>query len=119
MTASTPTSARSIMSRSSASPSSFSSLGSSKRIVVADRDSARTEWPALSASLAVSRPMPLLAPMIRTVLIGSMLQISLLDARAYSTHWRGGLEYRSADQVYPGRCRRAIGELGLVEDTKV
>ena len=51
---------------------------------------------------------PLLAPMIRTVLIGSMLQISLLDARAYSIHWRGGLEYRSADQVYPGRCRRAV-----------
>jgi len=26
--------------------------------------------------------------MIRTVLIGSMLQVSLLDARAYSIHWR-------------------------------
>jgi hypothetical protein len=43
MTASTPTSARSIVSRSSASPFSFSSLGSCKRIAIADRDSARTE----------------------------------------------------------------------------
>ena len=51
----------------------FSSLGSCKQIVVADRDSARTEWPALSASFTVSRPIPLLAPIIRTVFIGSKL----------------------------------------------
>ena len=48
-------------------------VGSCKRIAVADRDRARTEWPALSASFTVSRPIPLLAPMIRTVLIGSKL----------------------------------------------
>jgi hypothetical protein len=41
----------------------------SKRMAFADRAIARTEWPAFSASLTVSRPMPLLAPTIRTVLI--------------------------------------------------
>jgi hypothetical protein len=52
---------------SSASPAIFSSLGWSTRILRADRASARTECPALRAALTVSRPIPLLAPMIRTV----------------------------------------------------
>jgi hypothetical protein len=42
-----------------------------------DRAIARTEWPALSASFTVSGPIPLLAPMIRAVLIGSMLQLEV------------------------------------------
>lgn len=59
--------------RSSASLSSFSSRGSCKCIEVAERANARTECPALSASLTVSRPIPLLAPTIRTVLIGQAI----------------------------------------------
>jgi hypothetical protein len=35
--------------------------------------SARTEWPALSASFTVSRPIPLLAPSVRIVLIGQAI----------------------------------------------
>jgi hypothetical protein len=53
---STPSNPRSIVCRPSASRSSFSSLGSRKRIAVADRAIAHTEWPALSASFTVSSP---------------------------------------------------------------
>jgi hypothetical protein len=52
-------------------------LGSRKRIALVDRAIARTEWPALSASFTVSMPIPLLAPMIRTVLMGSRLQLEV------------------------------------------
>jgi uncharacterized protein YjlB len=67
----------------------FSSLGSRKRIALADRAIARTEWPALSASFTVSRPIPLLAPMIRTVVrkiagVSRMRHVRESDARPFS-----------------------------------
>jgi hypothetical protein len=43
------------------------SLGWSTAILRAERASARTECPASRAAFTVSRPIPLLAPMIRTV----------------------------------------------------
>jgi hypothetical protein len=52
---------------SRASPVIFSSLGWSTGILRADRASARTGCPARSAAFTVSRPVPLLAPMIKTV----------------------------------------------------
>src|SRR5437660_691352 len=64
---STPVNARFTVAISRASPAIFSSLGWSTRILRADRASARTECPALRAAFTVSRPIPLLAPMIRTV----------------------------------------------------
>src|SRR5215467_13287400 len=67
MTTSTPVSARFTVAISSASPAILSSLGWSTGILRADRARARTECPASSAALTVSRPIPLLAPMIRTV----------------------------------------------------
>src|SRR6266404_3637021 len=48
-------------------PAIFSSLGWSTGILRADRASARTECPASRAALTVSRPIPLLAPKIRTI----------------------------------------------------
>src|SRR6266487_2368453 len=41
------------------------------RILRVDRASARTECPASRATLTVSRPIPLLAPMIRTIATAS------------------------------------------------
>src|SRR5262245_41261514 len=67
----TPVSARFTVAISSASPAILSSLGWSTGILRADRASARTECPASSAALTVSRPIPLLAPMIRTVATAS------------------------------------------------
>ena len=67
MTTSIPVSARFTVAISRASPAIFSSWGCSTRILRADRASARTECPALSATFTASRPIPLLAPMIRTV----------------------------------------------------
>src|SRR6516225_6388082 len=66
MTTPTPLSARFTVAVSSASPAIFSNLGWSTGILRADRASARTECPASRAAFTVSRPIPLLAPMIRT-----------------------------------------------------
>jgi hypothetical protein len=49
----------------------FFELGVVKTNSRADRASARTECPASSAAFTVSRPIPLLAPMIRTVATAS------------------------------------------------
>ena len=48
-------------------------LGWSTGILRTDRASARTECPAWRAAFTVSRPIPLLAPMIRTVATASIL----------------------------------------------
>src|SRR5215813_8455627 len=56
---------------SRASPAIFSSLGWSTGILRADCASARTECPASRAAFTASRPIPLLAPMIRTVVTAS------------------------------------------------
>ena len=50
----------------SASPRTFSSLGSEMLMSAADRAKARTVCPASSAWRVVSSPMPFLAPMITT-----------------------------------------------------
>ena len=71
VTTSTPVSARFTVAISSASPAIFSSLGWSTGILRADRASARTECPPSTAALTVSRPIPLLAPMIRTIATAS------------------------------------------------
>src|SRR6516162_8079288 len=71
MTTSAPVSARFTVAISSASPAIFSSLGWSRRILRADRASARTECPAARAAFTPSSPIPLLAPMIRTVAMAS------------------------------------------------
>src|SRR5262245_40518961 len=77
MIASTPVSARFTVTISRASPAIFSSWGWSTRILRADRASARTECPALRAAFTVSRPNPLLAPIIRTVATASYSQTHL------------------------------------------
>src|SRR5207247_741916 len=71
MTAPTPLSARFTVASPSASPAIFSSLGRSIGILRADRASARTESSASRAAFTVSRPIPLLAPMRRTVATAS------------------------------------------------
>src|SRR2546429_9149068 len=55
-------------------PERLSSLGCSRRILRADRASARTECPASRPAFTVSRPIPLLAPMIRTFATASCSQ---------------------------------------------
>ena len=52
------------------------------RIAVAVRARARTEWPVLSAAWRVARPIPLLAPMIKTVAIGVNTSFEFLLAGA-------------------------------------
>src|SRR6266403_4388272 len=71
MTTSAPLSARFTVAISSASPAIFLSLGWSIGILRAERASARTECPASRAAFTVSRPIPLLAPMMRTVATAS------------------------------------------------
>jgi hypothetical protein len=74
-------SARFTVAISSASPAIFSSLGWSIGILRADRASARTECPASRAAFTVSRPIPLLAPIIRTVATASMLPVGPARSR--------------------------------------
>src|SRR6516165_60525 len=82
MATSTPVSARFTVAIWSASPGIFSSFGWSTGILRADRANARTECPARRAAFTVSRPIPLLAPMIRTIATAWML---LKDQRNGST----------------------------------
>src|SRR6516164_6821199 len=81
VTTSIPVSARFTVAISSASPAIFSSFGWSTGILRADRASARTECPALRAAFTVSSPIPLLAPMIRTVATTIMLLVGPPDSR--------------------------------------
>ena len=56
-----------IVSGSSALPDTLSRFASWIGMVAAERAKARTLWPARSAALTVSSPMPWLAPMMRTL----------------------------------------------------
>jgi len=58
-----------IVSGSSALPATLSRFASSIGMPAAERAKARTLWPARSAALTVSSPIPRLAPMMRTLAI--------------------------------------------------
>src|SRR5262249_52279296 len=78
----------------------FSSLGWSTAILRAERASARTECPASRAAFTVSRPIPLLAPMIRTVATahapGRPACLAVMCAAgSCAARWAGGLNFIS------------------------
>src|SRR5207247_7102413 len=83
----------------------FSNLGWSTGILRAGRTNARTECPALRAALTVSRPTPLLAPMIRTVATVSCSQSParlaiMCDAGSCTTRWAVSLKPCTARPVH-------------------
>src|SRR6185436_13544534 len=79
ITASVPVTAAATRVLSSASPANFSSAGASSGMEAAPRAKARTRWPASRARFTVSRPMPWLAPMTRTVAMAASGRQRLLD----------------------------------------
>src|SRR5262249_50431939 len=109
VTTSTPVSARFTVAISSASPAIFSSFGWSTGILRADRASARTECPASRAALTVSRPIPLLAPMIRTIATASCSPSGpawltvMCDAGSCTARWAGGLKSVSRAVAVPSQ----------------
>src|SRR4026209_658852 len=79
ITASVPATAAATRVLSSASPPIFSSAGAESGMEAALRAKARTRWPASRARFTVSRPMPWLAPMTRTVAMSASGRQRLLD----------------------------------------
>src|SRR5262249_60081454 len=105
MTTSAPLSARFTGAVSSASPAIFSNLGRSIGILRADRASARTEWPASRAAFTVSRPIPLLAPMMRTVATASC---STARTRLAHHHVRYRQQHRKIGERLADKAAHAL-----------
>jgi hypothetical protein len=89
-------------------------------ILRADRASARTECPASRVAFTVSRPIPLLAPMIRTVATGLMLPVGpawltvMCDAGSRTARCAGDLK-RVSKVVAVARRASYVAANGLAE----
>jgi hypothetical protein len=95
------------------SPATFLSLGWATATLRAERASARTECPASRAAFTVSRPIPLLAPMIRTVATAHApgrpaWLVVMCAAGSCAARWAGGLtsKMQTGDHGQPQRSGR-------------